>query len=72
MSVFTNVTDGYHITFEILRGVIIKIQPLRNTSIFNNIICVPISKVLPEGMSNHPHLVQKISKFKKNFGEFFI
>ena len=34
---------------------IFKIQPLRNPSIFNNMICVPISKVLLKGMSNHPH-----------------
>ena len=33
---------------------IFKIQPLRNPSIFNNIICVLISKVLLMGMSNHP------------------
>ena len=38
-----------------LRGVIFKIQPLRNPSIFNNMICVLISKVLLMGMSNHPH-----------------
>ena len=35
---------------------IFKIQPLRNLSIFDNMICVPISKVLPKGMSNHPNL----------------
>ena len=40
---------------KLLRGVIFKIQPLRNPSIFNNMICVPISKVLLKGMSNHPH-----------------
>ena len=28
----------------------------RNLSIFNNMICVPILKVLPMGMSNHPNL----------------
>ena len=39
-----------------LRGLIFKIQPFRNPSIFDNIICVPISKVLPKGMSNHPDL----------------
>ena len=38
-----------------LRGVIFKIQPLRNPSIFKNMICVLISKVLLMGMSNHPH-----------------
>ena len=42
--------------FKSLRGVIFKIQPLRNPSIFDNMICVPISKVLPKGMSNHPNL----------------
>ena len=41
---------------KLLRGVIFKIQPLRNPSIFNNKICVPISKVLLKGMSNHPNL----------------
>ena len=37
-----------------IRGVILKIQPLRNPSIFNNMICVPISKVPPMGMSMDP------------------
>ena len=42
---------GYH---EALRGVIFKIQPLRNPSIFNNMICVPISKVLLKGQVKSP------------------
>ena len=48
-----------------LRGVIFKIQPLRNPSIFNNMICVPISKVLLKGMSNHPHF--EISGLRQKF-----
>ena len=42
-------------SYLVLRGVIFKIQPLRNPTIFNNMICVLISKVLLMGMSNHPH-----------------
>ena len=48
-------TFDQNINSQTLRGVIFKIQPLRNPSIFNNMICVPISKVLLKGMSNHPH-----------------
>ena len=38
------------------RGVIFKIRPLRNPSIFRNMICVPISKVPPAGMSMGPRV----------------
>ena len=42
--------DKKYLRPTLLRGVIFKIQPLRNPPFFNNMICVQISKVLLKGM----------------------